>query len=77
VSAVQSSNNAGVSQHLVDEVVAAAQSTQHVTAALSDAGPSVSRYRNTAQWLNVTQSFATLRTAQNQFVRALNAQRLG
>lgn len=77
VSALRSSSHAGVSQNLVDEMVAAVQGTQHVTATLAGMGPSVAAYRGAVVRLHAEQSFTTLGRVQHQFVDAVNAARLG
>jgi hypothetical protein len=77
VSALQGANSAGVSEHLINQMTAAAQDTEHVTAALSNAGPSLSGYRSTATRLHTEQSFTNLVNAQRAFVAAVNAGRFG
>jgi hypothetical protein len=73
VSAVRSSNNAGVSQDLVDQLSTAAQSAQHVTAALAaDGGSTLAGYRSAASRLHAAQSLTALINAQHRFVTALN-----
>ena len=77
VSALQSSDGGGVSQSTIDQMIAAAQNTQHVTSALSEAGSSLSGYRALATRLDTQQSFSDLFNAQHQFVQAVNAARFG
>jgi hypothetical protein len=77
VATLQSSDGAGVSQSTIDQMIAAAQNTQHVTSVLSEAGPSLSGYRAEATRLQTQQSFNHLFNAQHQFVQAVNAARFG
>jgi hypothetical protein len=77
IDTLRSSDGGGVSQSTIDQMIAAAQNTQHVTSALSDAGPSLSSYRSLATRLQTQQSFSHLFSAQHQFVQAVNAARLG
>ena len=77
VSAIESSDHAGVSQDLVDQVTTAAQNAQRVTGSLAQAGPTLSDYRSTAARLHASQTIDALVTAQNRFVAAVNAARFG
>ena len=77
VGTLQSSDGGGVSQSTIDQMIAAAQNTQHVTSVLSEAGSSLSGYRALATRLNTQQSFSDLFNAQHQFVQAVNAARFG
>ena len=77
VSALESSNHAGVSQDLIDEVTTAAQNAQHVTGSLAQAGPTLSDYRSLATRLDASQTLDALVNAQRQFVTAVNAARFG
>ena len=72
VSAIESSDHAGVSQDLVDQVTTAAENAQQTTAALANAGSSLGEYRGMAARIHATQSLRTLVSAQNKFVTALN-----
>jgi hypothetical protein len=58
-------------------MIAAAQNTEHVTDALSGAGPSLSGYRDLATKLQTQQSFSELARAQHAFVQEVNASRFG
>ncbi len=77
VGAIEGSSHAGVSQDLVTRVTIAAQRAQGVTAALAHAGPTLSDYRSTASRVDASQTLKALIAAQNQFVDAVNASRLG
>ena len=77
VGALQSSDGGGVSQNTIDQMITAAQNTQHVTSVLSEAGPSLSGYRALATRLDTQQSFNDLLNVQHQFVQAVNAARFG
>jgi uncharacterized protein DUF4389 len=72
VSAVESSDHAGVSQDLVDQVTTAARHAQQVTDALANAGPTVSDYQGVVARAHAAQSLGTLVSAQNQFANAVN-----
>jgi hypothetical protein len=72
VGAIEGSDNAGVSQNLVDRLTTAAENTEHATQVLSSAGPSLAEYRTTAARVHVTQSLDALISAQHHFVTALN-----
>ena len=73
VSGIQGSANAGVSQHLVDQVTTAAQNAQQVTNALANAGPTLSDYKSVAARVHAAEILSTLITAQNRYASALNA----
>jgi Domain of unknown function (DUF4389) len=77
VSAIEGANRAGVSQELVTQVTTAAQQAQRVTAALAQAGPTLSDYRSAAARLDASQTLNALITAQHRFVTAVNASKLG
>ena len=77
VSAIEGSSHAGVSQDLVTQVTTAAQNAQQVMGALSQAGPTLADYRGTAARVDASQRLKALISAQNQFVNAVNASRLG
>jgi len=72
VSGIQGSANAGVSQHLVDQVTTAAQNAQQVTDALANAGPTISGYRSVAARVHAAEILRTLISAQNRYATALN-----
>jgi hypothetical protein len=75
VSDLQNSDTGGVSQGTINQMIAAAQDTRQVTAALSEAGSSVSGYQALAKKLGAEQSFARLASAQETFVNAVNGGR--
>ncbi len=77
VSALESSNGGGVSQSTIDEMTAAAQNAQRVSAALSEAAPTESAYQALVKKLEVEQVFTRLARAQQDFVQAVNAARFG
>jgi hypothetical protein len=77
VSAIEGSDRAGVSQDLVTQVTTAAQRAEQVTETLAQAGPTLSDYRSVATRVDAAQTLKALITAQNQFVAAVNASRLG
>jgi len=70
-------DHAGVSQELVDQVTAAAQSAERVTGALAQAGPTLSGYRSMAARLDASQTLTALVNVQHQFEAAVNASRFG
>jgi hypothetical protein len=72
VGALQGSNNAGVSQDLVDQLSTAAQAAQQVTAGLANGGSTLSEYQSTASRLHAAQVLGALIAAQHRFVTALN-----
>ncbi len=72
VSSIESSDHAGVSQDLVDQVTTAAEKAQQATGALANAGATLVAYRSVAARVHATQSLRTLITAQTRFVTALN-----
>ena len=77
VSAIESSNHAGVSQQLIDQVTTGAQNAERVTGSLAQAGPTLSDYRSTAARLDASQTIDALVSAQHQFVAMVNAARFG
>jgi hypothetical protein len=76
VSAIESSDRAGVSQDVVDQMTTAARNAQQATGALANAGATLVEYRGVAARVHATQSLRTLITAQTRFVTALNGSRL-
>jgi len=66
-----------VSVDAVSQVTGPAQNVQQVTAALANAGPSLSAYRSMALRLGTQQAFAALGSAQHTFVGEVNAARFG
>jgi Domain of unknown function (DUF4389) len=77
VSALERSDTGGISQSTLNEMIGATENAQHVTAALSEAGPSLSGYRKLATALGTQQAFTRLDSAQHAFVQEVNAGRIG
>jgi hypothetical protein len=77
VSALQSSHSDGVSRSTIDQMTTAARNAQRVTAALSEAGPTASGYRDLATKLDAEQVFSRLSSAQHAFVQAVNSGQFG
>jgi hypothetical protein len=78
VSTLEGSDRAGVSQDAINQVLAAARSAQHVTAALSESrASSLTEYQNLASQLNAEQSLNQLVAAQERFAQAVNDAGLG
>ena len=76
VGAIESSDHAGVSQHLIDQVTTAAQNAEQVTGTLAQAG-SLSDYQSAVKRLHAVQTITALIDAQHEFVAAVNASRFG
>jgi type IV secretory pathway TrbF-like protein len=77
VSSLESVDHAGVSQDLVDQMIAAAQTAQRATGSLADAGPSSTRFRSLNKQLNIVQVLTVLQNTQHRFVDAINGSPLG
>jgi Domain of unknown function (DUF4389) len=75
---LMSADRAGVSEDVINQMIAAAKDTARVTAALSESGAtSLTEYRLLADRLGVQESFAALSSAQERFAQAVNAARFG
>ncbi len=72
VTAMESSDTSRVDQGLVNQVIAAAQSTEQATAGLANGGPTISDYRNVSANEHAVQKLEALISAQKKYVTVLN-----
>jgi hypothetical protein len=72
VSTVQGAGDTGVNAEVVDQITQDAQSAQQATAAMANAGSTITAYQQTAARVQVEQRLNALGPAQQRFATALN-----